>query len=108
MEQGKLERRSARRPPSPQGIAEELMSHTFCRARNRQICLQFPDELLHDSVPVFQAIRSKLPAETELYVLADTTYGRSAQSTLDLAGTICVHLLPKPREGRELGPPSWR
>lgn len=41
-----------------------------------QIALQFPDELLHDAVPVFRAIRDRLPQEKELYVLADTTYGR--------------------------------
>ncbi|KAK9899095.1 diphthamide biosynthesis protein [Cystobasidium minutum MCA 4210] len=40
-----------------------------------KICLQFPDELLHDSVPVFQAIRANLPDNVELYVMADTTYG---------------------------------
>lgn len=48
----------------------------FSLAILRQICLQFPDELLHDSVPVFQAIRAKLPDRVELYVMADTTYGR--------------------------------
>lgn len=41
----------------------------------QRIALQFPDELLHDAVPVFRAIRDRLPAEKELYVLADTTYG---------------------------------
>ena len=41
-----------------------------------QIALQFPDELLHDSVPVFRLIRERLPAHKELYILADTTYGR--------------------------------
>ncbi|KAL8292323.1 hypothetical protein RQP46_001789 [Phenoliferia psychrophenolica] len=41
----------------------------------QRIALQFPDELLHDAVPVFRAIRDRLPVEKELYVLADTTYG---------------------------------
>lgn len=41
-----------------------------------RIALQFPDELLHDAVPIFRAIRDRLPVEKELYVLADTTYGR--------------------------------
>jgi len=38
--------------------------------------MQFPDDLLHDSVPVFQAVRSKLADHVELYVMADTTFGR--------------------------------
>lgn len=41
-----------------------------------QVCMQFPDELLHDSVPVFQAVRRRLPDNVELYVMADTTHGR--------------------------------
>lgn len=41
-----------------------------------QIALQFPDELLHDSVAVFRALRNRLSLEKELYLLADTTYGR--------------------------------
>ncbi|GAA5906828.1 hypothetical protein JCM5296_001952 [Sporobolomyces johnsonii] len=40
-----------------------------------RIGLQFADEQLHDAVPVFRALRAKLPKEKELYVLADTTYG---------------------------------
>lgn len=41
-----------------------------------KICLQFPDQLLHDSVPVFKALRARLQDSVELYVMADTTYGR--------------------------------
>jgi len=41
-----------------------------------RIALQFPDELLHDAVPVYRALRDRLPLDKELYVLADTTYGR--------------------------------
>lgn len=41
-----------------------------------QIALQFPDELLHDSVPVYKALRQILGPEINLYVLADTSYGR--------------------------------
>jgi diphthamide biosynthesis enzyme Dph1/Dph2-like protein len=38
--------------------------------------LQFPDDLLPVSVPVFRLLRSKLNAnEIELYIMADTTYG---------------------------------
>ena len=44
-------------------------------ARCRQVGLQFPDELLRDSVGVYRGLRSGLPAEIELFVLADTTHG---------------------------------
>ncbi|CCL98888.1 uncharacterized protein FIBRA_00895 [Fibroporia radiculosa] len=43
-----------------------------------RIALQFPDELLHDSVPIFRALKSKIGSGRELYVLADTSYGRQA------------------------------
>ncbi|EJU04151.1 diphthamide biosynthesis protein [Dacryopinax primogenitus] len=38
------------------------------------IALQFPDELLHNSVLVHRLLRTRLP-DRELYVLADTSYG---------------------------------
>lgn len=41
-----------------------------------QIALQFPDELLPHSVPIFKTLRSRLASHRELYALADTTYGR--------------------------------
>ncbi|KAA1092890.1 Diphthamide biosynthesis protein 2 [Puccinia graminis f. sp. tritici] len=38
--------------------------------------LQFPDELLSISVPIFRSLRSRLDSdEIELYIMADTTYG---------------------------------
>ncbi|KAK7681840.1 hypothetical protein QCA50_015187 [Cerrena zonata] len=40
----------------------------------KRIALQFPDELLHDSVPIFRAIKRRLDEGRELYVLADTSY----------------------------------
>lgn len=40
----------------------------------RQIALQFPDELLHASVPVFRALKRRIGKDQELYVLADTSY----------------------------------
>lgn len=43
---------------------------------SKQIALQFADEQLHDAVAVYRALRARLPKEKELYVLADTTYGR--------------------------------
>lgn len=41
-----------------------------------QISLQFPDELLQVSVPIYQALKSRLGDGRDLYVLADTSYGR--------------------------------
>ncbi|PAV16833.1 diphthamide biosynthesis [Pyrrhoderma noxium] len=41
----------------------------------KRIALQFPDELLHDSVPIYHLLQHKLGKEKELYVLADTSYG---------------------------------
>ncbi|KAG8983737.1 Diphthamide biosynthesis protein 2, partial [Tulasnella sp. 427] len=40
-----------------------------------RIALQFPDELLHISVPVYSSLKAKLAPSRQLYVLADTTYG---------------------------------
>ncbi|KAL5519746.1 hypothetical protein ACEPAG_1406 [Sanghuangporus baumii] len=40
-----------------------------------RIALQFPDELLHDSVPVYRALQEGLGPQREVYVLADTSYG---------------------------------
>jgi diphthamide synthase subunit DPH2 len=42
----------------------------------RQIALQFPDELLHDSVPIYKRLTSLIGRDIEAYVLADTSYGR--------------------------------
>ncbi|KLO11785.1 diphthamide biosynthesis protein [Schizopora paradoxa] len=41
----------------------------------KRVTLQFPDELLHDSVPIYRALKRKLGDDKELYVLADTSYG---------------------------------
>ncbi|THH32708.1 hypothetical protein EUX98_g1435 [Antrodiella citrinella] len=43
----------------------------------KRIALQFPDELLHDSVPIYRSLKGRLPSDSgcELYVLADTSYG---------------------------------
>ncbi len=43
---------------------------------SEQIALQFPDELLPHSVPIFRLLKSKIADTRELYVLADTSYGR--------------------------------
>ncbi|KAF9467555.1 putative diphthamide synthesis protein-domain-containing protein [Collybia nuda] len=41
----------------------------------KRIALQFPDELLHDSVPIYRRLKSRIGPGRELYVLADTSYG---------------------------------
>ncbi|KAJ7577918.1 putative diphthamide synthesis protein-domain-containing protein [Mycena floridula] len=41
----------------------------------KRVALQFPDELLNDSVPVFQQLKAGINPDQELYVLADTSYG---------------------------------
>jgi diphthamide biosynthesis protein 2 len=42
----------------------------------KRVALQFPDELLHDSVPIYRRLKSGIGIGRELYVLADTSYGR--------------------------------
>ncbi|KAK7039454.1 2-(3-amino-3-carboxypropyl)histidine synthase subunit 2 [Favolaschia claudopus] len=41
----------------------------------KRIALQFPDELLHDAVPVYRRLKAGIGLGRELYVLADTSYG---------------------------------
>jgi len=43
-----------------------------------KVALQFPDELLQDSVPIHHSLKRAIGADRELYVLADTSYGRQA------------------------------
>ncbi|KAI0710920.1 diphthamide biosynthesis protein [Earliella scabrosa] len=50
--------------------AEEIERGDF-----KRIALQFPDELLPHSVPIFRSLKSRLSEGRELYVLADTSYG---------------------------------
>ncbi|GJJ15180.1 hypothetical protein Clacol_009456 [Clathrus columnatus] len=54
--------------------ADEIIAGKY-----NQIALQFPDELLCVSVPIFQCLKKRLPLETGLYVLADTSYGRPSR-----------------------------
>ncbi|KZT42525.1 diphthamide biosynthesis protein [Sistotremastrum suecicum HHB10207 ss-3] len=49
--------------------------HLINQGSFSQIALQFPDELLHDSVPVYQALKNTLGPEINIFVLADTSYG---------------------------------
>ncbi|KAJ7119648.1 putative diphthamide synthesis protein-domain-containing protein [Mycena epipterygia] len=41
----------------------------------KRVALQFPDELLHDSVPLYRRLKAGIGSGRELYVLADTSYG---------------------------------
>ncbi|KAJ7688973.1 putative diphthamide synthesis protein-domain-containing protein [Mycena rosella] len=41
----------------------------------KRVALQFPDELLHDSVPIYRRLKAGIGLGRELYVLADTSYG---------------------------------
>ncbi|KAI0773195.1 diphthamide biosynthesis protein [Trametes elegans] len=45
------------------------------RGDYHRIALQFPDELLPQSVPIFRILKSRIAESRELYVLADTSYG---------------------------------
>ncbi|KAK7022945.1 Diphthamide biosynthesis protein 2 [Paramarasmius palmivorus] len=49
----------------------------------KRVALQFPDELLHDSTSIFRKLKGKIGLHRELYVLADTSYGRQALVHLD-------------------------
>lgn len=53
--------------------ANEILEKGYTR-----IALQFPDELLNDSVPIYKRLNSLIRTQQELYVLADTSYGRYA------------------------------
>ncbi|KAF7986877.1 hypothetical protein HWV62_12622 [Athelia sp. TMB] len=69
-------------PPSQTLSAEQFEAYYEIRRTVREIvdndyhrtALQFPDELLHDSVPIYHALKAEI-GNRELYVLADTTYG---------------------------------
>lgn len=41
----------------------------------KRIALQFPDELLHESVPIYRLLKQRVNEGQEMYVLADTSYG---------------------------------
>ncbi|TFK94479.1 diphthamide biosynthesis protein [Polyporus arcularius HHB13444] len=51
-------------------------AHEIEKGDYKRIALQFPDELLPHSVPIFRLLKSKIAETRELYVLADTSYGR--------------------------------
>ncbi|KAI0350265.1 diphthamide biosynthesis protein [Trametes cingulata] len=69
---------------APTNLSPEELEETFDIARTaeeiekgdyKRIALQFPDELLPHSVPIFRALKSRIAESRELYVLADTSYG---------------------------------
>ena len=79
---------SKRYQPAHHRIREAIWSHAadaHCRLHlppwtAAQVALQFPDYLLPDSVAVMDRLRELLPAGScQLFLLADTTYGRSAR-----------------------------
>ncbi|KAG6816756.1 hypothetical protein H0H87_003151 [Tephrocybe sp. NHM501043] len=57
--------------------AEEVVNGDY-----KRIALQFPDELLHVSVPIYRRLKAKIGEGRELYVLADTSYGRQASAII--------------------------
>jgi len=70
----------ADRPPLSAGNLEEYYEidrtvRDITEGDYKRIALQFPDELLHDSVPIFRLLKSRIGEGRELYVLADTSYG---------------------------------
>ncbi|TFK25842.1 diphthamide biosynthesis protein [Coprinopsis marcescibilis] len=50
--------------------ASEIIQGNYTR-----IALQFPDELLGDSVPIYRRLKAQIGGGREVYVLADTSYG---------------------------------
>ncbi|GAA6060596.1 hypothetical protein JCM10212_004575 [Sporobolomyces blumeae] len=58
-----------------QAYEVDLTLNEIVKGGYKRVGLQFADEQLHDAVPVFRALRTKLSSDVELYVLADTTYG---------------------------------
>ena len=86
-----------------------LGHHCNATDTSLQIALQFPDDMLGDSVPVYTALKKRLHAADasgaqmskslaltvdlakdtrSLFVLADTSYGRSPQLVLHIAARV--------------------
>ncbi|KAI0028210.1 putative diphthamide synthesis protein-domain-containing protein [Vararia minispora EC-137] len=53
----------------------DRIAHEVSSGGYKRTALQFPDELLPDSVPIYRALKRRLETDRELYVLADTSYG---------------------------------
>ncbi|KAH0835596.1 putative diphthamide synthesis protein [Lanmaoa asiatica] len=69
---------SAQRPESS-NVAEfyeiERTAEIILKGDYKRVALQFPDELLHDAVPVYRLLKRNVGTAHDLYVLADTSYG---------------------------------
>ncbi|PIL34403.1 hypothetical protein GSI_03178 [Ganoderma sinense ZZ0214-1] len=68
----------------PDTLPQDQFEETYDIARTveqvekgdyKRIALQFPDELLPHSVPIFRVLKSRTKEGREFYVLADTSYG---------------------------------
>ncbi|KAG6907507.1 hypothetical protein DXG01_008651 [Tephrocybe rancida] len=66
--------------------AEEIINGGY-----KRIALQFPDELLHVSVPIYRRLKANIGEGRELYVLADTSYGRQASTIAVAAQHVDAH-----------------
>lgn len=69
---------SAQRPEGSHTLEFFEIERTAREIRDghhKRIALQFPDELLHESVPVYRLLKQRVNEGQELYVLADTSYG---------------------------------
>ena len=57
------------------------------------VVLQFPDEELHHSVTVYEALSSKLPEETDIFITADSTWGSSIDdvSAMHCDGDVLIY-----------------
>ncbi|KAJ2933761.1 hypothetical protein H1R20_g3331, partial [Candolleomyces eurysporus] len=69
-----------------QRTADEIVAGDF-----KRIALQFPDELLGGSVPVFRSLKARIGSGREIYVLADTSYGRHANPLEAVDADAVVH-----------------
>lgn len=59
----------------------------------KNVILQFPDELLHVSIPIYQKFVSCFDDETYFYIVADSTYGSSVDdvSALHVNGDVLLY-----------------
>ncbi|KAI6102295.1 putative diphthamide synthesis protein-domain-containing protein [Pisolithus croceorrhizus] len=69
---------SAQRPESSDILEFFEIERTAKEIRDgdhKRIALQFPDELLRESVPIYRLLKQRVNEGQEIYVLADTSYG---------------------------------
>ncbi|KAG6372073.1 putative diphthamide synthesis protein-domain-containing protein [Boletus reticuloceps] len=53
----------------------ERTAEIIVKGDYKRVALQFPDDLLHDAVPVYRLLKRNVGQAHDLYVLADTSYG---------------------------------